>query len=190
MSLFLQFINSICRLPEDQQIQFEALIRLKSIKKGDLFVRAGSYPSSIGFVNKGLFRFYYTDKDGVEFTKAFFPENTVLSSYSALLENRTSYFSIQALEDAEIEYVDYQKLIALFPQNSSWNNFLIAVLQKGYLMKEERERQFLLFSAEERYLNFLERFPNLEHRIKQTIVASYLGIQPESLSRIRKKLKS
>lgn len=136
-----------------------------------------------------MFRYYYANEEGEEFTKVFFAENSLLGSYSAIVQERTSYFSIQAIEDSEIEVISYQELLKLFTEYPGWNTFLLGMLQKGFIAKEERERQFLLFDAEQRYLSFLKRYPNLDKRIKQHLIASYLRVTPESLSRLRRKMK-
>ena len=105
-----------------------------------------------------------------------------------MVEKRPSYFAIQALEDSVIEVVDYLRLLEVISEHVCLKDLVIALLQKGFITKETREREFLLLDAEERYFKFKERFPALEKRIKQHIIASYLGIAPESLSRIRKKV--
>jgi CRP-like cAMP-binding protein len=184
---FSNFINKITRIPADQEAKFNRLVSKKSIKEGGDFISAGQFPKTIAFVKEGLFRYYYMNTEGVEFTKGFFLEKAILSSYSAILQNRPSYFTIQALEDSELEVVNYEDFRKLFLEHPCWNEFLISLLQKAYLVKEEREREFLLFDAEQRYKAFLQRFPGLEKRVRQNIIASYLGIAPESLSRIRRK---
>lgn len=183
---FIQFINTITDLPSKQEDKFRALIEVKNIEKGECFVRAGRISRTIAFVKKGLFRYFYTTEDGVEFTKGFFDINSVLSAYDAILENSPAHYSIEALEDSIIETVDYDKFQRLFSEDSCWNEFLVALLQKGYLAKVRREREFLLMDAEQRYRSFLKRYPDLEKRVKQHVIASYIGITPESLSRIRK----
>jgi CRP-like cAMP-binding protein len=187
-SRFLNFIDTLVEIPEGQKQKFEALITTKQLNRGDFYVRQGQYPNSIAFLTKGLFRYFYLSNRGEEFTKGFFTENTVLSAYSALIENRVAYFSIEALEDSEIEVVNYLEFQKLLKENPCWNEFLIVMLQKAFVIKETREREFLLLDAEERYKGFLERFPDLENRVKQNLIASYLGIAPESLSRVRKKM--
>lgn len=185
---FIQLINTITDLPSDQEDKFRALLSVENIKKGDHFVRAGRTSRSIAFVKKGLFRYFYTTEDGVELTKGFFDDNSVLSAYDAILENSPAHYTIEALEDSIIERVDYDKFHQLFSEAPCWNEFLVTLLQKGYLAKVRREREFLLMDAEQRYRAFLERYPGLEERIKQHVIASYIGITPESLSRIRKKI--
>jgi CRP-like cAMP-binding protein len=181
---FLQFVKSMVHLPQEHESELQEMIRVKKIRKGTDFISEGEYPRGIGFVINGLFRYYYIDRKGEEFTKGFFPEHTVLSSYSAMIENRP----IQALEDSLVEVADYNKLMLLFGVYDWWKDFIILQVQKGFITKETRERELLLLNAEERYQKFLERFPSLEDRVKQHIIASYVGIAPESLSRIRKKL--
>ena len=184
---FINYIKSIVNIPKEQENKFCSLISVKKIIKGENFLSEGQSSRTIAFIKSGLFRYYYIDNKGNEFTKGFFVENSVLTSYSAILEKRSSYFTIQALENSEIEIIDYIKSQQLFTEHPCWNKFLVAQLQKALIMKEEREREFLLFDAEQRYRAFLQQFPNLEKRIKQNIIASYLRLAPESLSRIRKK---
>ncbi|MCW9705671.1 Crp/Fnr family transcriptional regulator [Fodinibius salsisoli] len=187
---FSDFISSIVELPDRQKEGFQALISTKQITQGENFIRTGQYPKTIGFVKKGLFRYFYTSKEGKIYTKGFFDQHSVLSAYDAILEETTAYYTIEALEDAVVEIVDYDKFQQLFDEDPCWNTFLVALLQKGYLAKVTREREFLLLDAEQRYQKFLARYPNLESRVKQQIIASYLGIAPESLSRIRKNMDS
>jgi len=184
---FINYIKSIVDIPKEQENKFCSLISIKQIKKGENFLNDCQSSRTIAFVKSGLFRYYYINNKGNEFTKGFFVENSVLTSYSAILEKRSSYFTIQALENSEIEIIDYIKSQKLFMEHPCWNSFLVVQLQKALIMKEEREREFLLFDAEQRYRAFLQQFPNLEKRIKQHIIASYLRLAPESLSRIRKK---
>lgn len=187
-SSFLNHIKGHTDIPEEQEKQFFSLVKVKKIQAGECFVKAGEFSRSVGFVVEGLFRYFYSNEKGGEFTKGFFEESSVLVSYSAILKKRPSYFSIQALEPSVIEVVNFSSFNNLLTGHPCWFSFYFALLQKGYLIKEEREREFLLMDAEERYRAFLNRFPNLEKRIKQNLVASYLGITPESLSRIRRKL--
>lgn len=187
-SPFVEAIKSNISISAAEEKSIQSLLITKTIAKGEVFIEEGQYPTLIGFVNKGLFRYFYRDENGNEYTKGFFPEYTLLSSYSAMIENRESYFTIQALEDSVIETLSFNSFLELRKQNPLWNHFLIAMLEKGFIAKERRERELLLFDAETRYTLFFERFPGLDERVKQHQIASYLGITPISLSRIRKKM--
>jgi CRP-like cAMP-binding protein len=175
-------------LPEKNFEQLIPLLRKSTLRKKELFVREGQIPRKIGFVEKGVFRYYYADEKGNEFTKGFFTENALLVSYTAMVNESPSFFSIEALEDAVITEFEYEPWFQIFKNDLSWHKFLIASIQHGYMKKEKREREFLLFDAEKRYRIFREEYSGLENRIKQHYIASYLGISEVALSRIRKKM--
>ncbi|WP_323757759.1 Crp/Fnr family transcriptional regulator [Roseivirga sp.] len=174
-------------VPDSEAQEFLKLTKPIKVKKGARFIEAGETPKIFGFVTQGLFRFLYTDQEGKEYTKVFMPENSFVSAYSAMVLNQASHFSIEALENSEVLAISYVDWLKLKESNPCWNELLIKVLEKAFIMKEARERELLFLDAESRYQIFLERFPNLEHRLKQHMIASYLGIAPESLSRVRKK---
>jgi CRP-like cAMP-binding protein len=177
-------------LPEKELEELFNISSHKKINKGSCFITAGQIPRKMAFVVKGLFRYVYVHENGNEFTKSIITENNFISSYSAMIHNSASYFSIEALEEAEILEIDYQCWLEVKEKNPFWNVFLLKILEKGFCIKEKRERELLLLDAEKRYNLFITEFPNLENRISQQIVASYLGIQPESLSRLRRKYKT
>lgn len=177
-------------LPKDKVEQLLAIGQVKTLQKGDYFVRAGEIPKGFAFVKSGLFRYVYITPKGNEFTKGIIMEHDFISSYSAMTSNAPSHFFIEAMEDAEILVIPYPKWLALFETDVFWVKFLLKSIEKGFSKKEKRERDLLLLNAETRYLDFLEEYPNIDKRINQTIIASYLGIQPESLSRIRKNMQT
>lgn len=154
------------------------------------FIRQGQIPRKIAIVKYGLFRYFYLTSNGKEYTKAFISENNFISSYSAMISNMPSYFFIEALEESTIIEISYHKWSELRKENNKWDSLLITFLEKGYILKEKRERDLLLLDAETRYVNFLEEYPDLDKRVNLTLISSFLGIQPESLSRIRKKLST
>lgn len=184
----IKAVRSLVNLPPEEENKLLDIARLAAFRKGELFIREGQHSRQFGFVGNGLFRYYYVDDRGNEYTKGFFPEHTFLSSYSAMVENRGSFFNIEALEDAEIVIFDYSQWQKLYDGHPAWKDFLVASLQRAFLKKESREREFLLFDAETRYRSFLQEYPRLDQRIKQHMIASYLGITPVALSRIRKKM--
>jgi len=177
-------------LPPDQLEDLMAIGQLKNLSSGEYFIREGETPQKLAFVLSGLFRYVYINDKGLEFTKSLIQERDFISSYSAMITQSGSHFFIEALEDAVVLVIPYHKWQTLLTQDPFWTGFLLKFIEKGFITKEKRERDLLLLSAETRYQNFLKEYPGMEGRIKQTIIASYLGIQPESLSRIRKKMSS
>lgn len=188
MSSIIALFNSISHILEDDLQQFSSMVSEKYIKCSDFYLCAGETPKTMGFVKSGLFRYYYSNEEGEEYTKGFFSDTSLLLSYSALIEKRASHFTIQALQDSHIEEVNYSKMLKQFGHTHWFKDVSVALVQKAYCIKEERERQLLLLSAEDRYKQFFIRFPGLDKHVKQHYIASFLGIKPETLSRIRKKM--
>ncbi len=183
---FFNYLNTITDFPKEEIEKLYSISDIQDIKKGDYFLKEGDYPNNFAFVYKGLFRITYLHEKGKEFTKSFFPENSFISAYSALIQNRESYFSIEALEDSSIIVIDYEKFKKLSQNHNCWDKLLIILLEKAFCAKEAREREFLLFDAKQRYESFLENYPQLENRLKQHMLASYLGITPVALSNLKK----
>jgi CRP-like cAMP-binding protein len=175
-------------LPEDRLNEFLSIGKEKSISANDYFIRAGETPGKIAYVSEGLFRYVYINSNGNEFTKGIIMKNFFLSSYSAMIMNRPSYFSIEALEDSKVLEILWNDFTQLTNKDIFWLRFLLKFVEKGYMIKEKRERDLLLLDAQTRYKNFLIEFPGMDQRIKLGIIASYLGIKQETLSRIRKKI--
>ena len=175
-------------LPDNRFDEFLTLGKEKSLNTSEYFLRAGETPFKIAYVFKGLFRYVYINDKGDEFTKAIITENNFISSYSAMVLCKPSYFSIEALENSLLLEISWSDFTQLQNNDIFWVKFLLKFIEKGYIIKEKRERDLLLLDAETRYKNFLTEFPGMDQRIRQGIIASYLGIQPETLSRIRRKI--
>ena len=181
-------IAQFAGIPEANAAQLLDICRPKQLPKGDFFLVAGQRPRKMAIVLSGLFRYLYVDDEGNEYTKAFMPEGSFLSAYSAMINNEGAYYSIEALEDAEVLEFSYEDWQALQASDVVWKDLLIGLLEKGYGAKERRERDLLLLDAETRYRNFCKERPTLISRVKQHQIASFLGIKPESLSRLKKNI--
>lgn len=186
---FIQFLRFITDVPDDEVEKTVAAFRPTQLKKLEFFVSAGETPDKVGFLRSGLLRFFYINEDGHEFIKSFCVENNVFAAYSAMLLHEPSRYFIQALEDSEILIAPYAAYQALLSGHRCWQILDHAFTRALFIRKEKREGELLLDNAETRYLRFLEEYPDLNERVKQHQIASYLGITPVSLSRIRAKLK-
>lgn len=188
-NLFKQSILALSDLPEELIESLFGISRQVRLEKGEQFLMAGEVSEYVGFNLDGIFRLYYIDGDGNDFTKSFSTPGRFVISYSALVQHRPSYFSIEAVSDAQILKFQYTEWMKLVEKDSRWYPFLFKLVESVYIVKEMREKAFLLDDATSRYLSFQNEFPGLEQQLKLYHVASYLGITPEALSRIRKKLK-
>ncbi|ADK79860.1 Crp/Fnr family transcriptional regulator [Sediminispirochaeta smaragdinae] len=188
-AFLLEKLGKYADIPDEEMDMIIAKLRSKYIAKHDFFLQAGDSTSSLAFIYSGFFRVYCIDSSGNEKTLSFRRNGQFLSGYSPFLEKKEIWYSIQALEDAEIGYInfaDYKKLEGGHP---CWNELIKNYVTKLFIEKEQRERSLLLDDATTRYLRFLQDYPGYEERIPQYHIASYLGITAVSLSRIRAAIK-
>lgn len=189
--MYQKLITVVTALHEIPVAQLQRLTQIfyqQTVPKNNFFIRAGERSNQIGFNVSGLFRYYYTDVSGNEYTKYLCTENSFIISYSAMLLRTESSYSIEALEDSEILVADCIAFNQLFEEHPCWHVFARKMLEEIYIYNEERERSLILDSAETRYLKFLNDYPGLEKRMKQYHIASYLGVNPVTLSKVRNNL--
>jgi CRP-like cAMP-binding protein len=180
-------MNFLEGIPEEELRKAKACTRPITVRKGAFFLQAGDVPRRIGYLKSGLLRLFYIDLNGDEVNKHFCLENTLAISYSAFLQQTESRFFIQALEDSQLITIGYDAYQELLAGHMCWQIVARKLAEMVFILKEKREAELLLNDAQERYQQFLVDYPNLEKRIAQYHIASYLGITPESLSRIRAK---
>ncbi|NOY06648.1 MAG: Crp/Fnr family transcriptional regulator [Chlorobi bacterium] len=186
---YLAFIRSITDVPDGEAEKMAGVFRHEQLNKGQFFVRAGERPHTIGFIVSGILRLYYLNDNGGEFTKAFCVENEMVAAYSALLLGEPSRLFIEALEDSSLLVAPYESYKRISSGHVCWRIINQQLTETLIIKKEKRECELLVDDATERYVKFVQDYPGLEKKIKQYYIASYLGITPVSLSRIRSKLK-
>lgn len=168
---------------------FIPYLKKKVLKKGDYFLREGQRVNEIAFVEKGVLRFFYLS-DGKEINNHFFLENDYAVSYLDFLKGTRSRYYIQALEACELYTFNSSGLQAAYDQSKNWERFGRIIAESAYATSTNRFESFLFLSAKERYLQMQKDHPQFLQRIPLYHLASYLGIERESLSRIRKELLS
>jgi CRP-like cAMP-binding protein len=159
------------------------------LKKNTYFIRTGAVPDKMACIVSGIFRVFYVTEAGEEKILAFREEGRMLSAFSAILTQTPSWYDIQALEDADLLYVDLDQYAQGLQGYACWQEISTRYVQMLFVEKERRESELLSDNAETRYTKFRRRFPGLENRVRQYHIASYLGMTPVALSRIRKKLQ-
>jgi len=189
LSLLERSMSALADTPPELAADLFRICAPMRLEKDRHFIRAGDRPEYIGFNLNGILRYYYLDAEGVDSTKGFSTPGKFVISYSALARGRPSYFSIEALTDVDMLRFKYADWMRLADKDPRWHRFFFKLVESVYIMKEMREKSFLLDDASTRYLEFREEYPDLEGKIRLYHVASFLGITPEALSRIRKDLK-
>ena len=162
--------------------------RFKIYSKGEVIARTGDKATAAGFVISGVVRSYYVDNDGNDITQYFAPEGSwcVDSGMVGFEEMQANW---EAIEDATVMLFDVADMRALIYSDEQLKNIWIMALESGMRYKIYRENGFLVESATERYVAFRKRYPQLADRVPLHYIATYLGITPESLSRIRSAMK-
>jgi CRP-like cAMP-binding protein len=176
------------QIPDSLIAQLYEICLEKTINKGEFFIMAGEISEYMGLNVSGLFRYFYVDRNGRDLTKGFSNPGKFLVSYSAIVQRRPSAFSIEALRDGKILQFPFRRFSQMMDQDIRWYPFAFRLLESVYIMKELREKAFLLDDASTRYMEFKKHFAGVEDQIKLYHVASYLGITPETLSRIRNRV--
>ena len=162
--------------------------KVKTIDKGAFLLREGEHCRHSFFVENGLLRQFSIDRKGKEHVIQFAPENWFVSDRESAYFNQPSAYYIQALEDSKVLLLEEELLVRLSQEDQAFNEFNNKLLHNHIRQLQKRINLLLSATAEERYLNFIDIYPDLLLRVPQTMVASYLGITPESLSRVRKDL--
>ncbi len=131
---------------------------------------------------------YYIDFYGNEINYRFTDQNNFFVDFQSLLLQKQSRYYWQAMEDSALFILPYKEVQQLYKTSSAWNNFGRLTAEHVYLQLNERVDMLLFMKPEERYLYLLKNHPNLLSHVSQFHLSSYMGIKPESLSRIRKRL--
>ena len=188
MKELVNILQSIGDISGDEIERFVELSNRTEVAKDAYFIREGYRTNRLGFVEKGLFRNVYLTEDGEECTFAFSAENTFIYECQAMRTFDPAQYSIQAIEDSTIIDIDYKTWVEPFKDSAWWNKILLDLTTLELNEKRHREVELMKLNGRDRYTHFLEKYGDLECRIKQHVIASYLGVTPVTLSRIRKEM--
>ena len=164
-----------------------AKIDSTTIKKNEFFLMEGETCRHVAFINKGFVRLYYV-KDGKEYNSGFFQPGAWISEYASFLHKKPSLFFIQALEESELFLLSYDTMQKLYEEGKAFERLGRLIAENLFLAYFKRNISLLLDSPEERYQAFLQENEALVALIPLYQIASFIGVEPESLSRIRKRI--
>ena len=179
-------IQSIIDLDPKEIDCIKLLWKEKSIKKGDLFLAEGQICKQVGFIVNGLMR-YYINHDGEDKTYAFARENNFICNNESFIPQIPSTKIIQALEDCEILQISYEDLQLFYKSVKQAERFGRLIIEQVFIQTLQDLSSFYTDTPKLRYEKFIKEHPDLQQRISQYHIASFVGVKPQSLSRIRKK---
>lgn len=186
MEELLFYLESIHPMSDELKQHLTNVLKVRVLAKKDFLLKAGHVSNEICFIAEGLLRCFY-DKDGQEVSSWFMKKGDVIVSVESFFGQKESYEAIQALENSVIFYITYDELQTLYRLYPEFNFIGRVLLEKYYTLSEQRLYSLRMQRAQERYAYLLEHHPDLVLRVPAKYLASYLGIQEETLSRIRSR---
>lgn len=185
----IQVISQIIRLNEEEKNIIAGLFVPKQFGKGEFFLKEGQVCREAGFIEKGLVR-YFINNDGEERIYGFGKENDFVCNYESFLDHSASAKNIQVIENSNILVISYNNLQVLYERLQEGQKLGRLVCEQLFVEALRQITSLYADAPEQRYTNFLASYADLQQRIPQYYISSYVGVKPQSLSRIRKRLSA
>lgn len=180
------FIETIVRPTAEEWRAFEDILQTKTLKKKELLLREGQVCNFIVFLNTGVMREYSYQHDK-EITVDFIAENQFTSDYQSFILRTPSKQYLEALTDVDLLILKKDAVDHLFDKYKVWERFGRLIIEKVFCSAEAKRKRIIATTHEEQYRDFVTSYPDIIQQVPQYYIASYLGLSPEHLSRLRKK---
>jgi CRP-like cAMP-binding protein len=180
-----RFTEKYIHLTEEERAFFHSLLKHKKVRKKSFLLQEGAICDFEAFILKGCIRSYYLDKDGVETILLFAVEDWWVSDLTSFSERTPSNLFIETIEDSELLTIDYASKKHLFEKVPAFEHMFRLMVQRSLSVLQRRFYASISQTAEERYLQFLENYPQIAQRVPQHQIARYIGVSPEFLSKVR-----
>lgn len=184
----LAHVSRFIPLTTEEQEYFISILKHRRLRKREMLVQAGEPCKYETYVLKGCLRAYFVDPSGNEHIAQFAIEDWWISDMASLLSGEPATLYLDALEDSEVLLIERERLLELFEKVPKFDKMFRQLLQNAFIAQQRRIVDNLCKPAKDRYLEFINKYRNIEQRVPQHQVASYLGITPEFLSQLRKQL--
>lgn len=188
MNTFKEFLSGHLNLHDEQLDELITKCSHREVGKDDFLLRQGEYSRYVYFVEKGLLKQYSIDKKGKEHILMFAPENWLVADRESIYFHQPSLYFIRALEDSVVTLLEVDFILGLSEKDKTFLELNNRLLNNHIRHLQNRINSLLSDSAEERYLSFVNTYPDILLRVPQIMVASYLGVTPETLSRVRRDM--
>ncbi len=181
------YVEKLVPFTESEMTAFIALFSEIHLKKKDYFAIEGEFSSKLAFISNGIMRAFFRNKSENEYNKTFFTASNFVAAYSSITTEQKNLINIECLTDCTLFVADFRELSSLYKKYPKFESLARVIAERKFALKEKREIELVTLTATERYKIFKNEHPNLENQINQYHIASYLGITPTQLSRIRAK---
>jgi CRP-like cAMP-binding protein len=186
--LLYKKIHAIITVNEEEFNYFKTLFVVKKLRKRQYFLQEGDVCKYQAFVETGLLRSYTVDEKGSEHILQFASEGWWMADLSSYLTEEPSFLNIDALEDSELLLINKPLWEQAMKEIPALEHYFRIIIQNHLVATQKRLLQSLAETAEEKYNRFLKTYPECAQRVPQHMIASYLGVTRETLSRVRKHL--
>lgn len=183
----INILRQITELEPEEEIMFRKSFKTYSLKKNEFFLQSTNINHQLGFLCKGLVR-YFVFRNDEEATLEFTKEGEFIADYESFIAKKPSLQNIQALEDCELLVIDYEELQKLYSVSRNANLLGRVIIEHRFIIMVNQLLTVHRYSPEDRYRYFLTHYKDLAQRIPQYLIASFVGVKPQSLSRIRKRI--
>ncbi|MFC3158552.1 cAMP-binding domain of CRP or a regulatory subunit of cAMP-dependent protein kinases [Chryseobacterium arachidis] len=183
---FQKYLTDKIQLSEAEIELIQSVCIVKKLRKKQFLMQDGEVWQYNAFICRGLVKTFSIAENGTEHIISFAPENYWTGDRESLINETPTSLNIDAIEPTELILIhkkDFEKICAEIPQ---LNQLVNQIIQKSFIVSQSRILANISFSAEEKYQNFIEKYPHIVNRIPQHMIASYIGITPETLTRLRR----
>ncbi len=188
--LILKNISRFIDLNQEEQDLYISLLKEKTLKKKEILLRPGEIARYDYFTTKGCLKIYTIDENGTEHIAMFAIKDWWSGDLASFITQQPAKYFIQAIEDSEVLLMPKENYDLLFEKIPKFERFYRILYQRSLVSHIQRSDQNISLNAEDRYRQFLKKYPSLRNRISQKNIAAYLGVTPEFLSLLRKKMTS
>ena len=183
--MFKCYLDSRMSLTGAQHEWIWSHCAVRRLRKKQYLLQQGDIWKSNAFVSKGLLRTYSIDEKGIEHVISFAMENGWTGDRESLMSGKPSRFNIDAIEDSEIVLIEKDKFEIICKEIPGFNEMANDIIQRNFIASQIRIHESISSSIDEKYRSFIQRYPSFALRAPQSMIASYLGITRETLSRVR-----
>ena len=188
--LFFGQFNEKVSLTAEEEVMIKTYLMPKKLRRKQYLLQEGDVCKSIAFISKGVLKAYSVDDNGNEHIIQFGLEGWIISDLYSFLTGEPATYNIDAIEDSEVVLISKSAHEELLQKLPKYETFTRLNITGAYLAMQRRLTSIIGSSLEERYATFTALYPNIVQRVPQHMIAAYMGLTPETLSRIRKRISS
>jgi CRP-like cAMP-binding protein len=187
---YFEIFDKRVPLTEEEQVFIKNYLTVKKLRKRQYLLQEGDVCKVMAFVEKGALRLYRVNEDGTEHIVQFALDGWFIADLYSFLTYEPSTYNIDAIEDSELVLISRSASDELRKLSAKYQEYVFQATSEAYIQLERRITSAISLGLEERYKDLIANYPNIIQRVPQHMIASYMGLTPETLSRVRKRIST